>query len=99
MREWEKKRPNRIDSAAETVAARNFFAFFSSALLHLSQTLCSLAASLQQGCAHSLPWAIALSQQEASFWHFSQVFLSLCASTQHLWSHSLPAALAFTQQL
>ena len=76
------------------------FSFFSSGLLHFSQILCSLAASLQHECGQSLPCAIALSQQLlASFWHFSQSLCSLCALMQHSWSHSFPLALAFTQQL
>ena len=77
-----------------------YFPLFSSGLLHFSQILCSLAASLQHECGHSLPCAIARSQQLlVSFWHFSQSLCSLCALTQHSWSHSFPFALALTQQL
>src|SRR3989442_1548543 len=83
-----------------SLTKKGYFPFFSSGLLHFSQILCSLAASLQHECGHSLPCAIALSQQLlASFWHLGQSLCSLCALMQHSCSQSLPLDLAFTQQL
>src|SRR5262245_25564652 len=40
--------------------------FFSSFLLHFSQTFPSLAALTQQGCSHVLPSFLALSQQDSA---------------------------------
>src|SRR3989442_14781799 len=74
FRYWRRKQSGRTARFGRWKMGMSYFSFFSSGLLHFSQTLCSLAASAQHLCSHSLALAMALSQQLASFWHFSQVF-------------------------